>query len=99
MLIQLRTTKIGLNSFLNNARVPGTEALCECQEEEETIKHFLFKCPRWEEQRVILNGLKTVKETLEKRENSEKIVKFLLATNGLKKFSRIDRNLALEAGK
>jgi hypothetical protein len=46
MLIQLRTRKIGLNSFLKSARVPGIEALCECQEEEETIEHFLFKCSR-----------------------------------------------------
>ena len=46
MLIQLRTRKIGLNSFLRSARVPNIGALYECQEEEETIEHFLFKCPR-----------------------------------------------------
>ena len=46
MLIQLRTRKIGFNLFLKNARVPGIEALCECQEENETMEHFLFKCPR-----------------------------------------------------
>ena len=83
MLIQLRTRKIGLNSFLKRARVPNIEALCECQEEEETLEHFLFKCPRWGEQRAILNGLKTVKEALEKRENSERVVKYLLAIKRL----------------
>ena len=83
MLIQLRTRKIGLNSFLKNARVPNIEALCECQEEEETVEHFLFKCPRWEEQRAILNGLKTVKEALEERENNVKTVRYLLATKRL----------------
>ena len=97
MLIQLRTRKIGLNSFLKNARVPGIEALCECQEEEETVEHFLFKCPRWEEQRAILNGLKTVRDTLGERKNSEKAVRFLLATKRLEQFSRIDYELALEA--
>ena len=97
MLIQLRTKKIGLNSFLKNARVPGIEALCECQEEEETVEYFLFKCPRWEEQRAILNGPKTVKETLGTRENSEKAVRYLLATKRLEQFSRIDCDLALEA--
>ena len=30
MLIQLRTRKIRLNSFLKSARVPGIEALYEC---------------------------------------------------------------------
>ena len=99
MLIQLRTKKIGLNSFLKSARVPNIEALCECQEEEETVEHFLFRCPRWEEQRAILDGLKTVKETLGKRENSEKAVKYLLATKRLEQFSRIDCELALEASK
>jgi hypothetical protein len=49
ILVQLRTEKIGLNAFLKNARVPGIEALCECQEEKETVEHFLFKCPRWED--------------------------------------------------
>ena len=97
MLIQLRTTKIGLNSFLKRARVPGIEALCECQEEEETVEHFLFKCPRWKEQRAILDGLKTVRETLEQRENSGKAVKYLLATKRLEQFSRIDCESALEA--
>ena len=97
MLIQLRTRKIGLNSFLKSARVPGIEALCECQEEEETIEHFLFKCPRWEDQRAILNGLKTVRETLGERKNSEKAVRFLLATKRLEQFSRTNCELALEA--
>ena len=97
MLIQLRTRKIGLNSFLKSARVPEIEALCECQEEEETIEHFLFKYFRWKEQRAILNGLKTIKEALGKRDNSEKVVKYLLATKRLEQFSRIDCELALEA--
>ena len=83
MLIQLRTRKIGLNSFLKSARVPGIEALCECQEEEEIIEHFLFKCSRWEEQRAILNGLKTVQETLGNRENSGKVMKYLLVIKRL----------------
>jgi len=96
MLIQLRTTKIGLNSFLKSARIPGIQALCECQEEE-TIEHFLFKCPRWTEQRAVLNGLKTVRETLGEKKNSEKVVKFLLATKRLEQFSRIDCKLALGA--
>jgi len=97
ILIQLRTGKIGLNDFLHRARVPNIEALCECKEEEETVGHFLFKCPRWKEQRALLNGLKTVKEALEGRENSEKAVKYLLATGRLEQFSRVDCELALEA--
>ena len=97
ILIQLRTEKIGFNAFLNNARVPNIEALCDCKEEEETVEHFLFKCPKWKEQRVILNGLKTVRETLGDRGNSEKAVKYLLATKRLEQFSQVGCELALEA--
>ena len=81
---------------MKSARAPEIEALCECQKEEETIEHFLFKCPRWSEQRAILNGLNTIKETLGNRKNSEKAVKYLLATKRLEQFSRIDCELALE---
>jgi hypothetical protein len=86
-----------LNFFLKSARVPGIEALCDCQEEEETIEHFLFKCPKWKEQRAILNGLKTMKETLGERENSERAVRFLLATKRLEQFSRLDCEVAFKA--
>ena len=97
ILIQLRTEKIGLNGFLKRARVPNIEALCECKEAEETVEHFLFKCSRWMEQRTLLNGLKTIKEALGKRDNSERVVRYLLATGRLEQFSRIDCNRALEA--
>jgi len=98
ILIQLRSGKIGFNVFLKQARVPNIEALCECKEAEETVRHFLFKCPRWREQRAILNGLKTVKEALGERKNSEKVVKYLLATKRLEQFSQIDYEEALKAG-
>ena len=48
ILIQLRTEKIGLKAFLKGRRVPGYEdSACECQEEEETVQHFLLRCQRW----------------------------------------------------
>ena len=83
---------------MKSARVPGIEALCECQEEKETVEHFLFKCPRWKEQRAILNGVKTVREVLGERKNSEKAVRFLLATKRLEQFSRTNCELVFEAG-
>jgi hypothetical protein len=46
-IIQLRTEKIGLNLFLNKRRVPNISPLCECGEGEESVEHFLYKCPRW----------------------------------------------------
>ena len=46
---------------------------------------------------MLLNGLKTVKEALGERENSERVVRFTLATKRLEQFSRVDYELALEA--
>ena len=54
------------------------------------MEHFLFKCPKWKEQRAILNGLKTIPETLGNRRNSEKAVKYLLAPKRLEQFSHLD---------
>lgn len=44
-----------------------------------------------------MNGLKTIQETLGNRRNSEKAVRYLLATKRLEQFSHIDCKLALEA--
>ncbi len=77
-------------------KVPNIEALCECKKVEEIVRHFLFKCPRWKEQRAILNGLKTIKEAIGERKNSEKVVKYLLATKRLEQFSQIDCENALK---
>ena len=97
ILLQLRTEKIGLNTFLKRARVPNIEALCDYGEEEETVEHFLFRCSKWNEQRAILGDLKTIQETLGERKNSEKAVRFVLATGRLEQFSYIDYELALRA--
>ena len=57
ILIQLRTEKIGLKAFLKGRRVPGYEdSTCECQEEEETVQHFLLRCQRWRTQREEILG-------------------------------------------
>ena len=61
------------------------------------MEHFLFKCSRWNEQRAILGGLKTTREALGERDNSEKVVKYLLATKRLEQYSQIDHESALKA--
>jgi len=86
-LIALRTEKIGLQAFLSKVRVPGYESpICQnCQQEEETVQHFLYKCPIWESYRDIL-GLyreKSLRDTLDSREGSKKAVEFLWATKRL----------------
>ena len=48
ILSQLRTGKCRLNSYL--ARIGAAESdVCECGREAETVPHYLFRCPQWDE--------------------------------------------------
>jgi hypothetical protein len=50
ILVQLRTGMARVNRYLH--RIGAAEAdTCGCGQEEETVDHFLFRCPRWDEQR------------------------------------------------
>ena len=55
MLIQLRTGRIGLNYFLNKAKVPGYESgQCSCNRGPETPRHILIYCPKERRRRTTL---------------------------------------------
>ena len=46
MLVQARTGRIGLASFLYKARVLGFESpSCRCKQGEKTAEHLLLYCP------------------------------------------------------
>jgi len=74
-------------------RVPGYESpICQdCQQEEETVQHFLYKCPMWESFRDILGPYreKSLEDTLNTREGSKRAVEFLWATKRLDQFRSI----------
>jgi len=93
ILIQLRTEKIGLKAFLKGRRVPGYEdSTCECQEEEETVQHFLLRCQRWRTQREEILGplaQKPMGFILGTRTTSQKAIEFLLSTKRLEQFQAI----------
>jgi ribonuclease HI len=46
VLAQLRTGKCRLNHYLARINAAQTE-ICQCGREAETVRHFLFRCPRW----------------------------------------------------
>ena len=49
MLIQIRTSCIGLAPFLYKMRVPGVgSAMCWCREGDETPEHMTLWCPEEE---------------------------------------------------
>jgi hypothetical protein len=55
MLIQLRIGRIGLNYFLNKAKVPGYESgQCSCNRGPEILRHILIYYPKERRRRTIL---------------------------------------------
>lgn len=54
MLVQLRTTCIGLKAFLIEKRVPGEGLSCECGQARETVTHIIAFCPAIRAQRLRL---------------------------------------------
>jgi hypothetical protein len=50
VLVQLRTGMARVNRYLHRIGAVETDT-CDCGQEEETVDHFLFRCPRWDEQR------------------------------------------------
>ena len=47
LLVQIRTTKIGLAKFLYSCKVPGiASAKCECGAGHETLRHMALFCVR-----------------------------------------------------
>jgi hypothetical protein len=50
ILVQVRTGMARVNRYLHRIGAAETDT-CDCGQEEETVDHFLFRCPRWDEQR------------------------------------------------
>ena len=100
-LIQLRTRKIGLNQFLYQQGVPDVlNPSCECQQEPETVDHFLLRCPRWGNQRKALLGNYAYRTgptnqvmacILNSQVGSSKAIKFLVQTGRLQQFQAARR--------
>ena len=91
-LILLRTEKIGLRAFLYGMKVPGIDnPQCNCQQQEETVQHFLLECTQWDEQRNILGPYRhrSLGYILGSREGSGKAVEFLLQTKRLEQFQAV----------
>ena len=63
VLIQLRTGMSRLNGYLHGIKVTDSD-LCQCGTARKTVKHFLFRCPRWDNLRQDL-----LSQTQDKRGN------------------------------
>jgi hypothetical protein len=101
LLVQVKTGRGGLKSFLYRARVPGISSpLCDCGGGEETFKHLLL-CPRYENQRQRFRSILLSKFQLSVLPSFHLLLtppylplflSFLLSLNRLEQFSYFTAN-------
>jgi hypothetical protein len=64
LLIQLRTGHVALNKYMHRIGKTSSPICNQCQSAQETVHHYLFRCPAFKEQRKIM------KERLKRGANS-----------------------------
>jgi hypothetical protein len=100
LLIQLRTGKIGFNSFLYERKVPGIQSPnCECNRGPMTVKHIVLQCPKWRQEREeIGQPLRTnsLKRVLSGKEGCRAAIKLVLRTKLLEQFKEVEERQRME---
>ncbi|EIW75886.1 hypothetical protein CONPUDRAFT_169130 [Coniophora puteana RWD-64-598 SS2] len=92
LLTHLRTRHIALDAFLHRIRVIDDPSCKHCTRGvDETIRHYLFECPAWEEaRRRLARSAGRKAESLSYLLNSSKGVKLLMSfINSTKRFQQI----------
>ena len=104
LVVQLRTGKVGFDSFLYHHHVPGVDSPnCDCGGGEMTVGHVLLDCSRWDELRAKVlrhvdgNSLETLLGT---RKGCLAAARMVQKTGLLAQFSKSDmeRQEARELG-
>lgn len=89
LITQIRTEKIGLNAFLTAKKVPGYMAVCDCGWRQQTAKHIILYCPRYQAQRNQLyydTGTYDYQKMLVTPKGAKAVAAFVQATNLLPQF-------------
>ncbi len=98
-LVQARTGRIGLASFLCKARVPGFESpSCRCEQGEETAEHLLLHCPLEHERREWRRGA-SLSELVSNPRYTIAAAKWIIQSNRLGQFRLANRLLYNEQGR
>jgi hypothetical protein len=94
VLTQLRTGKIGFNSFLYARKVPGIASPdCECNGGPMTVRHVVLECPKWQQEREELGEpLRTndLRRVLSSKEGCRAAIKLVLRTKLLEQFKGVE---------
>ncbi|EDN05278.1 predicted protein [Histoplasma mississippiense (nom. inval.)] len=96
-IVQMRTGKIGLRQFLYERKVPDiTDTLCECGNGNQTVRHVLLACPRFNSLRAATwkdgDGRRErldLREILTKPKLAKKAARFMILTRLLGQYGAI----------
>ena len=95
LLTQLRTGKIGFNTFLYDKKVPTVlSPRCVYDTSAITVRYILLYCPLWRDIRCQkLAGLRItdLREILNSPKGAEAAIRFILRTGILTQFRRVAR--------
>jgi hypothetical protein len=93
VLVQARTGRIGLASFLYKAHVPGVDSPnCKCEQGVETAEHLLLHCPIERERREWKRGAR-LSELLSNPVYTVATAKWIIQSNRLGQFQLASRLL------
>ena len=89
ILIQLRTGHIPLNKYLFRIGKANNPTCAACQQDEESVHHYLFDCPAWKNEhwhmgRKLGNKAKSLKCVLSSKKGVKETLKFIGRTGQLK---------------
>ena len=97
LIVQMRTGKIGLRSFLNSRKIVESEQ-CECGHTSQTVRHDLMECRKFsrlrqeirkEEQRKEPFGVVEWRKMLTHPSYTKKAVDFMRRTRLLKQYKEV----------
>jgi hypothetical protein len=90
ILVQLRTGHVGLNKHLHKIGKAESPLCPACQKTDETVHHFLFRCPAYDRQRrkierELKRGAKSIKTMLGGHKTMKKLFRYIHDTRRFEK--------------
>jgi ribonuclease HI/exonuclease III len=103
ILIQLRTGHIALQSYLHRCKLAPSPTCPSCQRANETVIHFLLRCPAHNHARSILDAeigrdANNIKKLLNKKEYLPALFRFIATTERLKPTFGVIPEIEIENG-
>jgi ribonuclease HI len=89
ILIQLRTGHIPLNHYLHRISKTASSTCPSCQQDEETVQHYLFECTTWKHERWHMSrnmgrAAKSISNVLNTQKGVKEVMQYIGRTGRLR---------------